>query len=321
MPTKERLLALLEENRGAPLSGETLAQELGVSRTAVWKAMRELRGQGHAIDAVRNRGYTLCPDSDVLSEQGIRRYLRAPLPCVVAEQMLVSTNLTAKRLAAEGAPHGTLVVADSQTGGRGRRGRSFASPPGTGLYLSMVLRSTLPMQSAVLITSAAAVAVCRAVERVCGKRLSIKWVNDLYRDGKKCCGILTEAAADVESGGVDYLIVGIGVNLFPPRGGWPEEIAGIATAVFEPGEAVNRCRLASAVADELLALCGALPDTPFMEEYRARNLVPGRDVLILQNGESRPAHALAITDDGRLRVRLPDGGEETLSFGEISIRL
>ena len=184
----------------------------------------------------------------------------------------------------------------------------------------MVLRSALPMQSAVLVTSAAAVAVCRAVERAAGKRLDIKWVNDLFYRGKKCCGILTEAAADVETGGVDYLVVGIGLNLLPPEGGWPEELAEIAAAVFTPGEHVGRCRIAAAIADELLALCTALPDTSFMAEYRARNLVPGRDVDVIQNGERRPAHALAITDDGHLLVRLPDGGQEELSFGEVSIR-
>ncbi|MCQ5090433.1 biotin--[acetyl-CoA-carboxylase] ligase, partial [Ruthenibacterium lactatiformans] len=112
---------------------------------------------------------------------------------LVVAQELESTNLTAKQMAAAGAPPGTLVVADSQTAGRGRRGRSFASPPGTGLYLSMVLRSALPMQSAVLVTSAAAVAGCRAEERAAGKRLDIKWVNDLFYRGKTCCGILTEA--------------------------------------------------------------------------------------------------------------------------------
>lgn len=321
MPTKERLLALLEENRGAPLSGEALARQLGVSRAAVWKAMRALQGQGHAIDAVQNKGYTLRPESDVLSEPGVRQYLHHALPRLVVEQTLVSTNLTAKQLAAEGAPHGTLVAANCQTGGRGRRGRSFASPAGTGLYLSMVLRRTLPMQSAVLVTGAAAVAVCRAVEAVSGKRLGIKWVNDLYFCGKKCCGILTEAAADIESGGVDYLVVGIGINLYEPENGWPEELAPIVSAVFAPGETVNRCRLAAAVADALLTLYDALPDTAFLEEYRARNIVPGRDVLILQNGQSRPAHALAITDEGHLLVRLPDGSEEALSFGEISIRI
>ena len=256
----------------------------------------------------------------MLSEQGVRLFLRNKSLNLVVAQELESTNLTAKRMAAAGAPHGTLVVADSQTAGRGRRGRSFASPPGTGLYISMVLRSALPMQSAVLVTSAAAVAVCRAVERTAGKRLDIKWVNDLFYRGKKCCGILTEAAADVETGGVDYLVVGIGLNLLPPEGGWPEELAEIAAAVFTPGEHVGRCRIAAAIADELLVLCAALPDTSFMAEYRARNLVPGRDVDVIQNGERRPAHALAITDDGHLLVRLPDGGQEELSFGEVSIR-
>ena len=304
MTTKERILALLEENRGTPLSGEVLAEELGVSRTAVWKAIKDLQKAGHAIAAAQNRGYTLDTDSEVLSEQGVRLFLRNKSLNLVVAQELESTNLTAKQMAAAGAPHGTLVVADSQTAGRGRRGRSFASPPGTGLYLSMVLRSALPMQSAVLVTSAAAVAVCRAVERAAGKRLDIKWVNDLFYRGKKCCGILTEAAADVETGGVDYLVVGIGLNLLPPEGGWPEELSEIAASI----------------ADELLALCTALPDTSFMAEYRARNLVPGRDVDVIQNGERRPAHALAITDDGHLLVRLPGGGQEELSFGEVSIR-
>ncbi|MFQ9991902.1 biotin--[acetyl-CoA-carboxylase] ligase [Ruthenibacterium lactatiformans] len=233
MTTKERILALLEENRGTPLSGEVLAEELGVSRTAVWKAIKDLQKAGHAIAAAQNRGYTLDTDSEVLSEQGVRLFLRNKSLNLVVAQELESTNLTAKQMAAAGAPHGTLVVADSQTAGRGRRGRSFASPPGTGLYLSMVLRSALPMQSAVLVTSAAAVAVCRAVERAAGKRLDIKWVNDLFYRGKKCCGILTEAAADVETGGVDYLVVGIGLNLLPPEGGWPEELAEIA-ASFHP---------------------------------------------------------------------------------------
>ena len=321
MTTKERILTLLEENRGTPLSGEALAEQLGVSRTAVWKAVKDLQKAGHAIDAAQNRGYTLDADSEVLSEQGVRLFLRDKSLNLVVERELQSTNLTAKQLAAEGAPHGTLVVADFQTAGHGRRGRSFASPPGTGLYLSMVLRSALPMQSAVLITSAAAVAVCRAVESTAGKCLDIKWVNDLFYQGKKCCGILTEAAADMETGGVDYLVVGIGLNLLPPTGGWPEELADIATAIFAPGEHVGRCRIAAAIADELLALCAALPDTSFMQDYRARNLGPGRDVAILQNGERRAAHALAITDDGHLLVRLPDGSQEELSFGEVSVRL
>lgn len=321
MTTKERVLRYLEENRGTPLSGEILAQQLGVSRTAVWKAVGDLKKEGHRIEAVQNKGYTLSEENNVLSVQGIRKYRKDSSLPIVVEAELVSTNTTAKQLAAQGAVHGTLVIADRQTGGRGRRGRSFVSPPGTGLYLSMVVRSCLPMESAVLVTSAAAVAVCRAVEKTTGRQLSIKWVNDLFFNGRKCCGILTEASADMETGGVDYLVVGIGLNCFEPQGGWPQEIAEIAGSIFRAGETADRCQIAAAIADELLELCRQLPDTAFMQEYRARNFVPGRDIFIVQNGERRPARAKEITDDGHLLVILPDGTQEELSTGEVSIRL
>lgn len=320
MTTKEKVLACLEQNRGLPLSGEALAEKLELSRTAVWKAIKDLQKQGHAITAAKGQGYILEADSNVLSEQGIRRWLGQDFPPMIVTQEIESTNTTARELASKGAVHGTMVIADHQTGGRGRRGRSFASPAGTGLYLSMIVRSPLPMEQVVLVTSAAAVAVCQAVEQVTGKHLSIKWVNDLFWNGKKCCGILTEAAADMETGGLDHLVVGVGLNLLPPQGGWPEELRDIAGSIFEEGEPVDRCRLAAAIGQKLLEACAALPDTSFMQEYRARNLVPGRDVFIVQNGSRRPAHAEAITDDGHLLVRLPDGTPEELSFGEVSIR-
>ncbi len=320
MKTREKVLAALEKSAGAPISGEVLAEQLCVSRTSVWKAVRELQKEGYCISAVQNKGYTL-ESGGVLNAQSVRAHLRhANIPLTV-ERELVSTNLTAKQMAAEGAPHGTLIAANFQTGGRGRRGRGFLSPPGTGLYMSMVLRSRLPMQSAVLITSAAAVAVCRAIERTNGKRLDIKWVNDLYYNGKKCCGILTEAQADLETGGVDYMVVGIGINLLEPEGGWPESLRDIATSIFAPDESVDRGRIVAAVADELLDLCEALPDASFMAEYRARNIVPGRSVHILREGGDRTAEALDITDSGHLRVRLESGEIEELSFGEVSIRL
>ena len=322
MAVKHEILRVLEENKGAPRSGEMLAEQLHVSRAAVWKAVKELQKEGHAIDAATNKGYTLRTTSDVLSAEGILPYLADGTVRVEAHQCLASTNLTAKELAAAGAPHGSVVAASQQTAGRGRRGRAFASPANTGLYLSILLRSALPMGSAALITSAAAVAVCRALHTVCGKDdVQIKWVNDLYTGGKKCCGILTEAAADMETGGIDYIIVGIGLNLLPPEGGFPPELAEIATAIFPAGATVPRCRLAAEITNEVLVLCNSLPDASFMEEYRARNFVPGRDITIVQNGTQRPAKALAITDDGHLVVRLPDGAQEELSFGEISIRV
>ena len=313
--TRQALLQALSAAEGAYISGQQLAQQLGVSRAAVHKAAAALTAQGYALEAASRRGYRLL-GGDPFCAEAVGPY---PAP-VQLYDTLESTNRTAKLLALEGAVHGTLVLAGGQTAGRGRLGRSFTSPAGKGVYCSVVLRPPLPAANAQTATIGAAVAVCRAVQMLCGLELAIKWVNDLFYRGKKCCGILTEAAADVETGGVDYLVVGIGLNLLPPEGGWPEELSEIAASIFTPGEHVGRCRIAAAIADELLALCTALPDTSFMAEYRARNLVPGRDVDVIQNGERRPAHALAITDDGHLLVRLPGGGQEELSFGEVSIR-
>ena len=287
-------------------------------------ALGHAEADGHAVVSVAGHGYQLGTGSDVLSAEGIRPFLHRQDVTVRGEACVDSTNTVAKELAAAGAAHGSVVAAGQQTAGRGRRGRAFSSPADTGLYLSVILRSGVSMTDAALITSAAAVAVCRAVERVCKHTdLRIKWVNDLYRNEKKCCGILTEAAADMESGGVDYLIVGIGINLCQPAGGFPPELASIATSVFDANEhpAAVRCRLTAAVVNELLPLAEALPAASFMEEYRARNLVPGREVTIVQNGAERPAHALSITDSAHLLVRLPDGSEEELSFGEVSLRL
>jgi BirA family biotin operon repressor/biotin-[acetyl-CoA-carboxylase] ligase len=186
--------------------------------------------------------------------------------------------------------------------------------------LSVLLRPALELHDVVHVTCAAAVAVCRAVKKVYNIQLDIKWVNDLYRNGKKCGGILTEAVSDVESGGVEYIVVGIGLNLLEPAGGFAPEIADIATAILQPGETCWRGRLAATIANELVTLVNALPATRFMETYRARNIVVGKDVTILQNSAERPGHVLAITQEGHLRVRT-EAGEEELSFGEVSIRL
>ena len=320
MAVKERVLTALLAAQGAPVSGQQLADGLGVSRAAVWKAVKELQKQGHAVHSEAGRGYVLAgAGGEVLCREGVQAFRRSAgethvLACVD------STNLYAKRLAAGGAGHGTLVAAGMQTAGRGRRGRSFASPEGAGLYLSVIVKTGLPMQDAALATCAAAVAVRRAVKAVCGKELAIKWVNDLFWQGKKCCGILTEAVTDVESGGLDYMVVGIGIDLVRPDGGWGAGLDDIVGALYEPGQPVPRCALAAAVADELLALAGALPQAPFMQEYIAHNFVPGHDVLLMQAGHTTPAHAVRITQAGHLVVRTAEG-EREVSFGEVSLRM
>lgn len=321
MTTKQAILAQLELHKGSPLSGEALATALGISRTAIWKAIKDLQKNGYPIAAVPHEGYTLAQNSDTLSAEAIRPLLTCQTGDLVVEMCMDSTNTRAKQLAAAGALHGTLVVANEQTAGRGRRGRSFHSPAGSGLYLSLILRSNLPMESAALVTSAAAVAVCHAVQDICAMDLQIKWVNDIYKNGKKCCGILSEASADFETGGVDYVVVGIGLNVRVPKGGFPPDIDAIATALYPEDANVPRNRLAAAIANEVLSVANKLPSTEFMAEYRARNLIPGHDIFVLQNGNQRAAHALSISDSGHLLVQFADGTEDEISFGEVSVRL
>ena len=324
MSTKEKLLELLEENREEYLSGEELAGTLAVSRAAVWKAVKSLQQEGYPIDAVTNRGYRLSRGGDRLSAPGIRKYLKdacRELPITVVEETQ-STNTALRALAEAGAPEGTVYIAQSQTGGRGRMGRSFFSPTGTGLYLSLLLRPTTwePARAAQL-TAAAAAAMCEAIREVTGKEPGIKWVNDLLLDGKKVCGILTEASFSMESGVLEYAVLGLGVNVYPPEGGFPKELGEIAGAVLDtPGEDV-RNRLAGEFLNRFLAGYAHPEDRSFLDTYRRRSVAVGRDITVLSGGHERRAFAFGVDDDCRLLVRYDDGTEQALSYGEIRIAI
>ena len=324
MITKEKLLELLDENREEYLSGEELAGTLAVSRAAVWKAVKSLQQEGYPIDAVTNRGYRLSRGGDRLSAPGIRKYLQdacRELPITVVEETQ-STNTALRALAEAGAPEGTVYIAQSQTGGRGRMGRSFFSPAGTGLYLSLLLRPTTwePARAAQL-TAAAAAAMCEAIREVTGKEPGIKWVNDLLLDGKKVCGILTEASFSMESGVLEYAVLGLGVNVYPPEGGFPKELGEIAGAVLDtPGEDV-RNRLAGEFLNRFLAGYTHPEDRSFLEIYRRRSVAVGRDITVLSGGHERRAFAFGVDDDCRLLVRYDNGTEQALSYGEIRIAI
>ena len=324
MTTKEKLLGLLENHREEYLSGEELAKTLAVSRAAVWKAVKSLQQEGYPIDAVTNRGYRLSRGGDRLSAPGIRKYLKREyrdLPITVAEETL-STNTALRALAEAGAPEGTVYIAQGQTGGRGRMGRSFYSPAGTGLYLSLLLRpvSWKPARAAQL-TAAAAAAMCEAIREVTGKEPGIKWVNDILLDGKKVCGILTEASFSMESGVLEYAVLGLGVNVYPPEGGFPKELEGVAGALLDaPGEDV-RSRLAGEFLNRFLAGYEHPEDRSFLDTYRRRSVAVGREVTALSGGHERRAFAYAVDDDCRLLVRYDDCTEQALSYGEIRITI
>lgn len=320
MTTKETVLQCLTQADGAAVSGAQMAEQAGVSRAAVWKAICALRDDGYAIDAVTRGGYTLRADGGRLTAAAVTARLRTPGLAVTALENTDSTNTCVRRLAEDGAPEGTVVVAAAQTAGRGRSGKSFLSPAGTGLYMSVLLRPQLAMGDALLITTAAAVAVAHAVERVAAVTAQIKWVNDVYVEGKKVCGILTEGALDLENGGLRYAILGIGINICPPAGGFPPELASVAGALTAAGGEALRAPLAAAVLDEFFALYPHLTEKPFYDDYVSRSLLTGRQIEVLRGGMHLPATALGIDRDLHLRVRYADGSEENLAAGEVSTR-
>ncbi len=311
--TKQALLQALSAAGGGFVSGQQLADALGVSRAAVHKAAVALAKQGYTLEAVSRLGYRLL-GGDPFTAEAVGPW-DGPIQLY---DSLPSTNLAAKRLALDGAPHGTLVLAAHQSAGRGRLGRSFESPAGKGVYLSLLLRPALPAAGAQAVTAAAAVAVCRVVSAMCGLELTVKWVNDLYYQGKKVAGILTEAGASFESGQIEWLVVGIGLNLTTRPEDFPPELARTAGGLYPGGPApVSRAALAGAIGRELLALC---PAFDCLDEYRARCFVPWHWVTVCTGQETYPAFAVEIDEQGRLVVRRENGRLGALSHGEVSIR-
>lgn len=320
---KEKLLAELERNRDILLSGQDLADRFGVSRNAIWKAIHALQEEGHEIESLRQKGYRLKNDSDVLSKEGMLQHLRTvmeerPLPQVLVLGSVDSTNNEAKRriVAEEERPKTDFIVAArEQTEGRGRRGRSFYSPADAGLYLTIVLRRDFGMDQALLVTTAAAVSVLRVIRRLTGKELRIKWVNDLFYQGKKVCGILTEAITDFESGNVSEIILGIGINWGKMT--FPEELASIAGSLEE--NAVTKNQLAAQIYGELIETCQHLDSTQWLEEYRRASMVLGKKIYVESEGERRLATAVDIGEDGSLLCTDEQGTGFSVRSGTIRL--
>ena len=311
MNFKEEILTRLYAGE---TSGEQLAAEFGVTRAAVWKCVRQLTKEGFDIIAATNRGYRLLP-SDVINAPGIARHLRKPWQLEMLTET-DSTNNVAKARAAAGAAD-LAVIADRQTSGKGRLSRSFFSPGKAGVYLSAVLRpQSLGVADCGKITAYAAVATARAVERLSGADVKIKWVNDLWLNGRKICGILTEGGVGLESGTLDYAVVGIGVNCRSVK--FPDALADVATNVEdETGVRMDRCELAAEILNNLARIEQEIGSSAFLDEYRSRSCVVGRRITV--NGEYE-ADAVGIGDDCSLLIRR-DG--ETVKFfaGEVSVKI
>ncbi len=255
----------------------------------------------------------------MINKDKISSYLDVPMSVQVYDE-LISTNLTAKELA-DACFADTVIFARRQSGGRGRMGRSFFSPEG-GLYMSLLLHPKMRASSALNVTTAAAVAVSRAIEAVSGKKCTIKWVNDVYIEGRKVCGILTESKI-ADNGELSYAVLGIGINLTPPEGGFPDDIKNRAGAVFDDLSLDCDNRIAAAVINEFMSLYrGGLNTSDYLEEYRRRSHLIGRrvDVMRVHDGEARVAEVLSVDDECSLVVRYDDGTVEALSSGDVSVR-
>lgn len=324
MTTKEKILELFETNRNIYFSGEDIAQKLDVSRGAVWKAVKALQNDGYAIDAVTNKGYCLSAQTDILSAQGIKKYLRPELENMEISVLpkVSSSNALVRDKANDGAAEWSMLLANEQTAGRGRIGRSFFSPKDTGVYMSLLLRpKDYSAEQSVRITTMAAVAVCEAIEEISGERASIKWVNDIFVREKKVCGILTEGAFGLESGLLEYAVLGIGVNIYEPENGFPEELKSIAGSVFRTHRSDAKNRFVSQFLNRFYGYYTASCQTDYVEQYRSRSFVIGRQVRLLSANESKSAVVLGIDDRCRLKVKYEDGTEHCYSSGEISVRI
>ena len=234
-----------------------------------------------------------------------------------------STNTRAKQMAQNGAAHGTVLIAGSQTGGRGRMGRSFASPEGMGVYLSVILRPNCTPDKLMHLTCAAAVAGCKAVETVSGISPQIKWTNDLVFGKKKLGGILTELALDGATGLVAYAIIGIGINCRQSAADFPPELQNMATSVSQiSGASCSPVRLAAALTDALFQMDKMLlpGKKAILDAYRAHCMTLGKEISVVRGDEIRHGTALDLDDDGELVVRFSDGTVETVHSGEVSIR-
>lgn len=318
---KEKILALLKSTSDY-VSGQDICNQLGVSRTAVWKNINALKQGGYEIDSVNNKGYRLISEPDIINEMRIREYMHTKWMAknIIYLPVTDSTNTQAKRLGEEGAEHGTLVVTQCQTAGRGRRGRSWESPEGN-VYFTFVLRPDVEVSRASMITLISALALAKAIEKVTGLHTQIKWPNDVVANGKKLCGILTESSTDLEY--INYVVVGIGINV--NQISFPEEIADKASSLLlELGHSVNRGEVLGEFLNLFEMYYEIFIETEDMsgliDTYNEMLVNCGREVKIIEKENERILKAIGIDENGGLIVENPEGVRESIISGEVSVR-
>lgn len=319
---KAKILTLLREKQDY-LSGQELCKRFGVSRTAVWKAINQLKKEGYRIEAVSNRGYKLVQEPDVLNESEIRSRLTTKWAGnhICYFDVTDSTNLQAKLLAERGAAHGTLAVADTQTAGRGRRGRQWDSPSGTNLYFTLLLRPQFQPSQASMLTIVMAASVARAIKECGIKEIQIKWPNDLVLNGKKICGILTEMSAEPDC--IHYVVIGVGINIGQYT--FPEELRETATSIAnETGREIRRAELLQKILECFEEVsdgfCRIGNLSGLLADYEECLVNKNREVKVLDPKGEYTGTAKGITETGELIVIDSTGAKKLVYAGEVSVR-
>ena len=321
---KSQILSLLR-NSGEYISGQEICQRFGVSRTAVWKAVKQLKEEGYRIEAVQNKGYRLAESPDVLNEQELTNRMETEWAgrIVYYYDQTGSTNTDAKRLASEGAAHGTIVVADDQENGRGRRGRSWQSPAGSNVYFTIVLRPEFEPDKASMLTLVMAMSVAEAIRNYCGIEASIKWPNDIVIDKKKVCGILTEIEIALETNDIQYVVIGVGINTNQKE--FPEDVREIAGSLVNAGgRKVSRAGMRQKVMERFEQNYESfvrIEDLSQMRQAYDTLLVnKDRQVKVLDPKGEYTGTAKGINEKGELLVQKEDGQIEAVYAGEVSVR-
>lgn len=320
---KEALLHMLTENEGQFVSGQEISNKLNCSRTAIWKHISELRNNGYTIEAVQKRGYRLITSPDLVTAEEVSLYTGKGTfgKKIVYQPSVKSTQEIAYSLARDGAPEGSIVLADEQTGGRGRLGRAWQSPAGTGIWMSLILRPEIPLQKAPQLTLLIAVAASKAIEKVTGLEAAIKWPNDLLINGKKTAGILTELQAEADS--IHSVIVGIGMNVNQESKHFSEEIAQIATSLaIEGGKTYKRAEVIGYLLQEIESLYHQYLQNGFgviklLWEARAFSL--GKRITARSVTGSITGYAKGITDEGVLLLEDDTGRVHSIYSADIEI--
>ena len=323
---KAEILKLLREADGY-VSGQQLCEKFGVSRTAVWKVIRQLQEEGYQVEAVRNKGYHIVDSPDVMTKEELDSLMDTQWAGrnIVYYDSVDSTNLRIKQMGDEGAPEGTLAVADKQTAGRGRRGRSWDSPSGSSIYMSLLLRPEIEPDQAPMLTLVMALSVAEGIMDCgdsCGNPdVKIKWPNDIVVNGRKICGILTEMSTEIDY--INHVVIGAGINVNQDT--FPDDIKATASSLkLELGKSVKRSELIAAVMKSFEKCYEIFIETEdlsgLQELYNSMLVNRDQEVKVLEPGNEYKAYAIGINQTGELIVRTPDGKEKEIYAGEVSVR-